>query len=65
MPRRLDFAGACNLPSTYRSSSVLPSFDSSDSYLDSIKLQILKCKQADAARHVQKAREKPWARSWM
>jgi len=59
MPRRLDFAGACNLPSTYSRSPVLPPFDSSDSYLDSIKLQILKCKQADAGKHVQKAREKP------
>ena len=52
MPRRLDFAGACNLPNTYPRSSVLPPFDSWDSYLDSIKLQILKCKEADAAKHV-------------
>ena len=65
MPRGLDFPGACNLPSTYPRSSVLPPFDSSDSYLDSIKLQIPKCKQDDAAKRVQKAREKPWARSWM
>ena len=65
MPRGLDFPGACNLPSTYPRSSVLPPFDSSDSYLDSIKLQIPKCKQDDSAKRVQKAREKPWARSWM
>ena len=52
MTRGLDFAGACNLPITYPRSSVLPPFDGSDSYLDSIKLQIPKCKQADAAKHV-------------